>query len=73
MMVQLNELETYITPDMNVYSSLVETGFGNMLFSTYRDFLRDVTILEEFIEITIEGTSNPESARVIDFSRFFSN
>lgn len=72
-MRQLNELETYIIPDMNVYSSLVETGFCNMLFSTYGNFLRDVTILEEFIEVTIEGKSNSESVREIDFSRLLNN
>ena len=55
MMLQLLELETFLTPDMNVYNSLVETGFSFLLFGTYRSFLTDITIVEEFIELSIKG------------------
>lgn len=54
-MKQLSELETYLTPDMSVYSSLVDTGFSYLLFGTYPNFLRDITLLEEFIQNTVKG------------------
>ena len=50
MMLQLSELESLITPDMNVYNSIIETGFSCLLFKNYANFLIDITILEEFIE-----------------------
>lgn len=55
MMKQLSELETYLTPDMSVYSSLIDTGFSYLLFGTYPDFLRDITLIEEFIQNSVNG------------------
>ena len=55
MMIQLNELESFLTPDMNVYNSIIQTGFSFLLFSQYPNFLSDMTIVEEFIEQTING------------------
>lgn len=60
----LNELETYLTPDMSVYSSLIDTGFSFLLFGTYPEFLRDITLIEEFIENTVRG---PSENRVLSY------
>ena len=55
MMLQLLEMETYITPDLNLYSSLVETGLSYLIFGPYPGFLSEIAVVEEFIEITING------------------
>ena len=68
MMLQLSELESLITPDMNVYNSIIETGFSTLLFKNYPNFLSDITILEEFIEQTINGLEVKQSN---DYSSFF--
>ena len=61
MMLQMTELETFITPDMNVYNSLLETGFSSLLFSHYTNFLAEITVIEEFIEQTINGLQVKQS------------
>lgn len=55
MMLQLSEMETYLSPEMSVYSSLIETGFSYLLFGNYPHYLRDITIIEEFIDQTVVG------------------
>lgn len=55
MMLQLSEMETYLTPEMSVYSSLIETGFSYLLFGNYPQYIRDITVIEEFIEQTVVG------------------
>lgn len=64
MMKQLTELEIFLTPDMSVYSSLIETGFSYLLFGTYPEFLSDIKTLEEFIQLSIKG---PCDARKTDY------
>ena len=66
MMLQLQELETFITPDMSVYNSLIETGFSHLLFAAYPNFLTDVTMIEELIEIVVNGLQVEQTN---DFSR----
>ena len=62
MMVQLLEMETFITPDMNVYNSLVETGFSYLIFGTQGSFLSELAVVEEFIELTINGLQVKQSS-----------
>ena len=32
MLQEISELESYITPDMGVYKSLIHSGFDNIMF-----------------------------------------
>lgn len=65
MMKQLSELEIYLTPDMSVYSSLIETGFSYLVFGTYRGYLGDITLLEEYIQNSLKG---PIESKVSSYS-----
>lgn len=69
MMWQLTELESFLTPDMSVYSSLIETGFSYLLFGTYPQFLSDITLIEDFIQISMKG---PSKARKNSYSKLIS-
>ena len=66
MMHQMFELESLIKPDMAVYNSIIETGFSALLFNRHPCFLSQITIIEEFIALTINGL---EATEVTDFSR----
>ena len=71
MMLQLSEMETYLTPDMSVYSSLIETGFSYLLFGNYPHYIRDITIIEEFIEQTVVGSAS--SNKQADYGTYLVN
>jgi hypothetical protein len=66
MMLQLQELESFITPDMNVYNSLVETGFSTLMYNGHSNFLNEIMVLEEFIEQTVNGL---EVKQTTEYSR----
>lgn len=53
MIRELYELEIYITPDMNVYKNLIQTGFDQMLFKP--KFLNSLLVLEELLYMVIHG------------------
>ena len=53
MIKELAELELYVTPDMNVYKNLVQTGFDQMLFKP--GFLSHLLILEELLYLVMHG------------------
>lgn len=44
---ELYELEVFITPEMNVYKNLIESGFDQMLFRPR--FLNHLVVIEEII------------------------
>lgn len=53
MIKQLEELELYLTPDMNVYKNLLASGMDQMLFK--QEFLSKIFILEELLYIVMNG------------------
>lgn len=54
MIRELYELELFITPNMNVYKNLVQTGLDQLLFK--KGFLEQLLILEEMLYIVMHGT-----------------
>ena len=62
MMLQMSELELYVTPDMSVYNSIIETGFSYLMFGENPSFLQEIKIIEEFIEQTINGLQIKQSS-----------
>ena len=53
MLQEISELESYITPDMSVYKSLIQSGFDNILFRG--SLLELLQILEEMLFIFLHG------------------
>lgn len=51
MLQELSELECFLTPEMNVYKNLLQTGFDQLLFRNH--FLDTLQILEEMLFITM--------------------
>ena len=68
MLDQLIELQTYVTPSMNVYSNLIQTGFSMLVFAS-GSILRDIVGVEEFIRLSIEKKLNSWITNPKDFSR----
>jgi hypothetical protein len=68
MLDQLIELQTYLTPSMNVYSNLIQTGFSMLVFAS-GSILRDIVGVEEFIRLSIEKKLNSWITNPKDFSR----
>lgn len=53
MIKELYQLELFITPSMNVYKNLVQTGFDQILFK--KDFLQNLLTLEEMLYLVMHG------------------
>lgn len=51
---ELQELEIYVTPDMNVYKNLIMTGMDQLMFK--HEFIGKVQLLEEMLYIALNGT-----------------
>ena len=56
MINQLIELEILISPEMNVYKNIIESGFEKFLFKN--DFLKLLVVLEEFLHIMLLGSDS---------------
>jgi hypothetical protein len=55
---ELQQLQIYITPDMNVYKNLISTGMDQLMFK--QDFLMKIQLLEEMLFVALNGHQSNE-------------